>query len=143
MIKKLFNKISFLLMLFTIILSSLLSVNKALCAEDDSDTGGTAIEQFTGGLDTSAIEAGITTEKPNTGTELTTLIGTIIGGLLYFAATILLILIIYGGYMWMTAGGNDQQIEKGQKYIKNAIIGYIVIAVSYLIVQLVTTQINY
>ena len=44
--------------------------------------------------------------------------------------------------MWMTAGGNEEKVKKGQKYIINSIIGYIVIAISYLIVQFVTGSLN-
>ena len=63
------------------------------------------------------------------------LIGTYVGYIGYFAATIMLILIIYGGYMWMTAGGNEESVKKGQKYIVWAVIGYLIIAASYLIIN--------
>ena len=132
MIYKKLYKIHILLALIAVVVSCFLLTNNALGATD------TAKEKFTSGLESSATQAGLAETSGEAG--LTNIITSVIGGLLYFAATILLVFIIWGGYMWMTAGGNEQQVEKGQKYIKNAVIGYIIIAASYLIVQLVSTE---
>ncbi len=44
---------------------------------------------------------------------------------------IFLLLVLYGGFLWMTASGNDDQAGKGRKIIGNAIIGLIVIFVAF------------
>jgi hypothetical protein len=50
---------------------------------------------------------------------------------------IFMILLVYGGILWMTAGGNDQQIEKAKKIITNSIIGLVVVLLAYSISILV------
>jgi len=48
--------------------------------------------------------------------------GRIINVLLGLLAFIMLFLILYAGFLWMTAGGNEEQITKAKAYIRNAII---------------------
>lgn len=44
---------------------------------------------------------------------------------------IFLVLIIYAGFTWMTAGGEAQKVEKAQRIMKNAVIGLIIILSSW------------
>ena len=46
---------------------------------------------------------------------------------------IVTLIIIYGGYVWMTAGGNTQKIDLAKKIIFNGVIGLIIIALAYAI----------
>ena len=39
---------------------------------------------------------------------------------------IFLVLIVYAGFLWMTAGGEEEKITKALKIIKNAIIGLLI-----------------
>jgi len=48
-----------------------------------------------------------------------------------------LLLIIYGGYIWMLAKGNQQEVDKALKIIQNAVIGLIIISVAYGLVNLI------
>lgn len=64
---------------------------------------------------------------------------TIISTLLGFAGIVAVIFIIIGGYYWMTARGNDAQAIKARKTLTNAIIGLIIVILSYMIIQVVTT----
>jgi len=66
-----------------------------------------------------------------TGTE--TIIATIITAALSFLGVIFLILMIYGGFMWMTASGNDEQVKKSVQLITAAIIGLIIVVSAYAI----------
>lgn len=66
-------------------------------------------------------------------TDLSTQIGTIVGAVLAFVGVIFLILMIYGGFLWMTAGGNDQQVEKAKNLITAAIIGLVIVFAAYAI----------
>lgn len=50
-----------------------------------------------------------------------------------FAGIIFLAFLVFAGYQWMTAGGNEEQLEKAQSRIKNAIIGLIVIVFAFMI----------
>ncbi|MDO8626083.1 MAG: Ig-like domain-containing protein [Candidatus Magasanikbacteria bacterium] len=47
---------------------------------------------------------------------------------------VLLVLILYAGYLWMTAGGNEEKIAEAKKLITNAVIGLAIILSAYAIV---------
>lgn len=89
--------------------------------------------QFEKGLNATAAGTGhaeMAGLKDKTPAEI---IGQVINGLLAFLGVIFLILMIYGGYLWMTAAGNEQQVEKAKDIIKDAIIGLIVVLAAYAI----------
>lgn len=57
---------------------------------------------------------------------------------LAFIATIIFVLIIYAGYQWMTAQGNDEKIAKAKSTISNSVIGLIIVLSAYAITIAVT-----
>lgn len=56
--------------------------------------------------------AGYPGGKTTEPTRLPKMIGQIISIVLSFVGVIFMILLIYGGFLWMTAGGNEEQIKK-------------------------------
>ena len=50
-----------------------------------------------------------------------------------FVGLIFLIMIIYAGYQWMTAGGNEEKVKEAKKRIQYAIIGIVVILAAFAI----------
>jgi len=54
-----------------------------------------------------------------------------------FLAIIFLIFIIYAGFRWMLSGGNSETIEKAKKTIAAALIGLVIIFLSYAITAFV------
>jgi len=54
-----------------------------------------------------------------------------------FLGIIFLILVLYGCFLWMTAGGNEEQITKAKKILKDSIIGLIIVLLSYSITYFV------
>ena len=50
-----------------------------------------------------------------------------------FIGVIFFVLMIYGGFLWMTARGNEQQVEKAKDLIISAVIGLIIIFAAYAI----------
>ena len=62
-----------------------------------------------------------------------TQIGIIIGGILAFIGVLFFGLMIYGGFTWMLARGNEQEITKAKDLIISAIIGLIVVLSAYAI----------
>jgi FMN-dependent NADH-azoreductase len=52
---------------------------------------------------------------------------------LSFFGVAFLILIIYGGFIWMGAQGNEEEVKKAKAIIINAAIGMIVVLASYAI----------
>jgi len=68
------------------------------------------------------------------------LVGNIIQTVLSFVGILFLLLMIYGGYTWMTAAGNEEKVSKGRKLITQAIIGLIVVLAAYAITWFVMSQ---
>jgi hypothetical protein len=68
---------------------------------------------------------------------LATKTGTIIGTALSFLGVIFLVLTIAGGIMWMTAGGNAEQVTKAKKLITSAVIGLVIVFASYAITSFI------
>lgn len=64
------------------------------------------------------------------GTVLT-IAGTVVKDLLFVAGFAVILLIIYGGFTLMTSQGNPSGVEKGRKIITNAVIGLVIVAISY------------
>ncbi len=50
---------------------------------------------------------------------------------------IAVILILYGGFVWMTSGGNEEKIEQAKAILRNAIIGLIIILSAYAIASFI------
>ncbi|MDP3900432.1 MAG: hypothetical protein Q8Q23_05115 [bacterium] len=55
---------------------------------------------------------------------------------------VFLILMLYGGYLWMSARGNEQQVEKAQSLIRSAVIGLIIIIAAYAITYFVISWVT-
>lgn len=66
----------------------------------------------------------------------------IMKGLLFLTFPITVIMIIYGGFMIMTARGSAGQVDKGKKILTYAVIGVIVAYGGYLIVDTILKTIT-
>jgi phage shock protein PspC (stress-responsive transcriptional regulator) len=69
--------------------------------------------------------------------ELPVLVGRIINIVLGFIGILLIAYFVYAGFLWMTAGGNEDQVTKAKTIIKNAIIGLIVTVAAFAITNFV------
>lgn len=67
-------------------------------------------------------------------------IGNVIEVVLAFVGVLFLILMIYGGYIWMMARGNEQETEKAKKIIQNALIGIVVVLAAYAITTYIALE---
>ncbi len=81
-------------------------------------------------LENVADKAGFIVEKGDDD-RLLSIIGQIINIFLSLLGIVFMILIIIAGYKWMTAAGNDEQVNQAKSYIKYAIIGLFVIAIAW------------
>ena len=66
-------------------------------------------------------------------TDLPTMIGRIINALLGLVGVVFLLLIIYAGFLWMTAGGNEEQVKKSRSLIINSVAGLAIVFAAYAI----------
>ena len=71
------------------------------------------------------------------GTNPEVIAGNVIGTALSLVGILFFILTLYGGFTWMTAHGNDDQVKKSLLTITAAIIGLIIVLASYAITTFV------
>ena len=66
-------------------------------------------------------------------TTVSAIAGTAVKAFLSILGIIFVVLMLYGGYLWMTARGKEEQVEKAKELIRAAIIGLIIIVAAYAI----------
>lgn len=82
------------------------------------------------GLDCAA-STGLTNQDPRL------VVGRIINVSLSLLGTIAVALMVYAGFLWMTAAGNDDQITKARGIIYAAVIGLVIILSAYAITNFI------
>lgn len=87
------------------------------------------------GLDTTANHAGFSKK------DLPSIIGNSLKIILSLIGVLFLLLMIYGGFIWMTAGGNEKTAGKAKNIITAAVIGLIIVAAAYAITTFVADKI--
>ncbi len=83
-----------------------------------------------------AIETGLDATASATGLkkgDIPGLVGIIIKALLGLVGIIFFGLLLYGGFIWMKARGNEKEVEKAKGVITDAIIGIVIVAAAYAI----------
>lgn len=90
------------------------------------------LKNAAGKLNTTATKAG--TEGNG---DLETVVGTGIRSALTLVGLVFLVLMVYAGYLWMTARGDETQIEKAKNIISSTIIGLVIVMGAYAITALV------
>jgi uncharacterized integral membrane protein len=117
--------------LYTLLVFILLPVF-AVTAQDEADKSYGLNEVTDVGNVGSALSADTISTGPGQASSfLASQTGAIIGTVLSFLGVIFLLLTIAGGIMWMTAGGNAEQVGKAQKLITSAAIGLVIVFASY------------
>ena len=61
----------------------------------------------------------------------------VINGILGLLGIIFLVLVLYAGFLWMTAAGNEDQVTKAKSILTTSIIGIVIIVAAYAIVKFV------
>ncbi len=72
--------------------------------------------------------------------DLNDTIGAIIRAALGFLGVIAVVIILFGGFKWMTAGGNEEKVGEAKKLIIAGIIGLAIILSAYAIASFVIGQ---
>ena len=83
-----------------------------------------------------------TTFPPAQVATLANLFNVIIPLLNIGAAILLLLMLLYGAFTWVTSGDNPENLKKAHKIITFAIFGLFVVISSYLGVKLITIIFN-
>jgi len=74
--------------------------------------------------------------------SLMTVVGNIVGVLLWIIGILAVLYLVYGGVLYITAGGEAEKATKGRTAITNAIIGIIIIVLALLIYNYVLGSVN-
>lgn len=71
--------------------------------------------------------------------DVPTLINRIITQVLGIIGALFFLMFLWGGFQYLTAGGDTKKVGSAQKTLVNAVIGILIIAVAYGIVQSLIT----
>ncbi len=122
---------------FSLILIALLfAVALPMQAQFLNDTGKKAIQ---GTTDAFRENAGFAQADASSSQ---TFIATIINAFLGLLGIAFLGLLIYGGYEWMTAQGNEEGVTSAKKIIVNAVIGLAIVLAAYVISYFVVSTLQ-
>ncbi|MFA7245049.1 MAG: hypothetical protein WC070_02595 [Candidatus Magasanikbacteria bacterium] len=66
--------------------------------------------------------------------------GNVVAAILSLIGVIFLVLMVYAGILWMTARGNDSQIDKAKSIIIASIIGLFIVVSAYAITKFITAR---
>lgn len=81
-------------------------------------------------------------ENPLGTTDPRIIIGRVISGMLGLVGSIALLMFVYGGFLWVASGGNEDKITQGKNVILWSSLGLALIFLSYAMVQFVITAIT-
>jgi len=120
------------------------TANADLCGELSKSTGGffscsdageTTFTQFQGGLKAPSTEGYDPSLVQQT--NLRDYVVNIVNFVLGFLGLVAVIIVIYGGFVYVTAAGSEEKTGKGKKSIMYAMIGIVIILISYALVNTV------
>lgn len=120
---------------FFLALSGLCGITALLALVFGAGAIPSAYAQTTGAPDVGLREVGGSIGLPATDPRV--IVVNVINVALSLIGFILLIIILYAGYTWMTAGGDNEKVKKAQTMIRNAIIGVIIILSSWAITKFI------
>ena len=76
-----------------------------------------------------------TLENPLHTTDLAALIGRVIRGLTGVVGALALLMFVVGGILWMTAGGNDEQMKTAKSMLVNSTLGLLIIFFAFTLIS--------
>jgi len=72
--------------------------------------------------------------------DLATVIARIIRAVLSFLGVVAVVIILWGGFLWMTSGGQTEKISNARKLILMGIVGLAIVLAAYAIASFVITS---
>ncbi|MFH1565464.1 MAG: pilin [bacterium] len=132
MFKKYYNSINIIRYFVCIVFLLMFSINAVFAIltpevlKDDNNFG----------LTSTAKESGFNTGTGNNAPIIANIMGDVIGLVLSLLGVIFMVIIIYSGFLWMTARGNEENAQKAKAIMTNAVIGVVIIFSAYAITSL-------
>lgn len=81
-------------------------------------------------------------DNPIGTSDLRVVVGRIIKALLGLSGTLALLMFVWGGFQWITSGGEKEKIDKGKRTLTWAVIGLFFIFISYTAVSALISAIT-
>jgi hypothetical protein len=69
--------------------------------------------------------------------ELELVFGNVVAVVLGLAGILLFIMLLFGGYKYLTSGGDPKAVDSAQKTLTSAVAGLVLVALAYLILRFV------
>jgi len=92
------------------------------------------------GIGTAAKVSGLAANKISTSGDLPTAIGLVISVALGLAGVFFFLLLLYGGFTWMTAAGSSEKVDAGKSRIISAAIGLIIVLSAYTLTSFIFSR---
>jgi hypothetical protein len=73
-------------------------------------------------------------------TDVRTTIARVIRVVMSLLGIVAVVIVLIGGFKWMTAGGNDDQVGEAKKWIFSGVIGLVIILSAYALASFVLNQ---
>lgn len=120
---------------YCVLLSFFIFIPFALANNAGDDSEKSVFER----LSNVAKEAGLSKPGQYAEAALPIYLGSIIRIALTLLGVIFFALVVYGGFLWLYAGGNDEQVKKAKTIIVRSLIGFLIVIFAGAIVQFVMT----
>ena len=88
------------------------------------------------------IVSAVTVTNPLRTTSVQGLITNIINAVLSIVGLVAVAMLIYGGFLIMISGGEQEKYDSGKKTITYAVVGLIVVILSYAIMNFIVTAVT-
>lgn len=89
-----------------------------------------------------ALDIGPDNFSPAKFANIATFINVILPLLTLGAAILFLVMALYGGFVWITSGGSQENLAKAQKIFTSSIIGLVIVIFSFVLVKLIGYILN-
>lgn len=119
------------------LLISIISFNFVLAKDSGGSTTKPTITSVKSSATSKLKTFGKAAYSSETAKPLSETVGLIINSLLGLFGILLLLYLILGAYQWMMAGGDQNKVTKAKDTIKNAVIGLVIIVVSFAVANFV------
>lgn len=129
--QNIFKKIITLAMIFSAFILMLVPVTQALAINADDYWGGTTQRQYVN--DRSGLAEGAVRDPRQ-------IVVDIIKVILGFLGILAVIIILFAGFKWMTAGGNEENITSAKNMLIAGVIGLVIILSAFALATFVINQ---
>lgn len=68
---------------------------------------------------------------------LETIFGSVVSVILSVAAIVLFVILLVGGFRWLTSGGDPKAVEAARGTISSAIAGLVILLLAFIILQVI------